>query len=138
MKRSLLVLVMATLFMCQSVVAQITVATNVRKDYDWNSSKKEWVLTSEDNTVNTLFEFNKDLTMVRHTTSTISSTYYIKSGKENTEQHYFEYEVVSDVGNKYTMIVDFPNNNIRFIGKYSNGTFFLVRHSIKKSWIEEG
>ena len=132
------ILMIAVLFMCQSVMSQISFATNITNVYDWDSNKQEWILLSTDNTKSTLFEFNKDLTMLKHTTSTLSSTYYIKSVKEDKVKNHFEYGVVSDVGNKYTLIVDFKNYNIRFIGKRSDGSLFLIRHTIKQSWIEEG
>jgi hypothetical protein len=115
-------------------LAQMSISTNQRDDYDWDDTKKQWQLISEDPKSATLFEFNKDMTMFKHTTETISSSYYIKSKAYNDEIKCWEYEVVSDVGNKYKLILDTDNNNLRFIGTTGSGDKFLVRHTIKRLW----
>lgn len=116
--------------------AQMHISTNLRQDYSWSESQDKWVLTSEDDQSSTLFDFNKDLTMFTHTTATITSTYYIKSSTKNTDNNTWEFDVVSDVGNKYHVILDPDNNNIRFIGTDSNGDTYLVRHTIKQIWTD--
>ena len=77
---------------------------------EWNNcSNKEY---------NSLFTFNKDVTMITHTTSKLKSVYYIKdieNNQEDSEDLLFKYEVVSDVGNEYLMYFDLSNEQIRIL-----------------------
>lgn len=130
MRKTILILV-AT-FAAFLTNAQMHISTNLREDYIWSNSKDNWVKTNSDENSNTLFDFNRAQTMFTHTTSSISSTYYIKSIENDKEKGTWEYEVVSDVGNKYLCILDIKNENIRFIRKDKDGTVYLVRHTIKR------
>jgi|ERR1035437_3816734 hypothetical protein len=114
--------------------SQFHISTKICETFSWNQGA--WVLTNQDNEVSTLFDFNKEMTMFTHTTATISSSYYIKSSS-HTEEKIWEYDIVSDVGNNYHFILDLKNNNLRFIGKNKDGSLFLVRHTIKRSWSDD-
>ncbi len=137
MKQIFLLLYMAGSLLFSKTEAQMHISTNLREDYVWSDNQEKWILVSSDDGSATLFDFNKDMTMMTHTTATISSTYYIKSSVENKENQTWDFEVVSDVGNKYRMLLDMKNNNIRFIGKDKDETSFLVRHTIKRLWFDE-
>jgi len=116
--------------------AQMNISTNLRQDGYWDEEKEEWIIVSEDEDELTFFEFNKDFTMFKHTTPGITSAYIIKSQTKDEERNQFELTVVSDVGNKYMMILDVTNNNLRFLYE-KKGTMWMVRHSIKRTWFDD-
>ena len=74
--------------------------------------------------------------MFKHTTASLTSAYMIKSSEEDKEREQWELDIVSDVGNKYTMIIDLKNDNIRFIYK-GDDKMYMVHHTIKKVWFDE-
>ena len=78
----------------------------------------------------------KDFTMFKHTTPTLTSAYIIKSNKENKESNQFELDIISDIGNKYLMIIDFKDNNVRFVYEKDN-IIYMVHHTIKKVWFDD-
>ncbi len=82
----------------------------------------------------TFFEFNKKMTMFKHTTPTITSTYIIKSMKENKEKKQWECNIVSDTGNKYFMILQ--KNDVIFL-YIKNDDTYLLDYRIKRTWFEE-
>lgn len=135
MKLRLITICLLT-FMSISVFAQMNISTNFRQDGIWDNEKEEWSIFSTDDEELTFFEFNKDFTMFKHTTATITSAYMIKSQKYDEENERYEFDVVSDVGNKYYMVFDLKNENVRFIYE-REGSMFLVQHSIKKVWFDE-
>lgn len=124
-----------TLLLVKHSSAQMHISTSMRSDYSWSSIKEEWILISDDENEKTFFDFNKDFTLMKHTTSSITSTYIIKSYNEDKPKKQWEFAITSDVGNDYVMILDLKNNNVRFIGK-SKGELFLVKHLIKKVWFD--
>lgn len=134
MNRIKLILLLCVII--QPVFAQMNISTNLRQDGYWDEKNEEWVVISTDDEEFTFFEFNEEYTMFKHTTPTITSAYIIKSKKEDKEQQQFELSIVSDVGNKYTMVLDFKNSNLRFM--YVKDDYLLmVQHDIKKIWFDE-
>tara|TARA_B110000285_G_scaffold214677_1_gene260305 strand:- start:877 stop:1251 length:375 start_codon:yes stop_codon:yes gene_type:complete len=116
--------------------AQMNISTNLRQDGVYNEVSKEWEVISTDDEVLTFFEFNKDFTMFKHTTASITSAYMIKSSEEDKKREQWELDIVSDVGNKYVMIIDLKNDNVRFIYK-NDDKMYMVHHTIKKVWFDE-
>jgi len=116
--------------------AQMNISTNLRQDGVWNEEDNEWSILSKDEEAITFFEFNKDFTMFKHTTATITSGYIIKSQKKDEESKEIELEIVSDVGNKYLMIIDLKDYNLRFLYK-RDGNLYMVHHTIKKVWYDD-
>lgn len=120
----------------QPMFAQMNISTNLRQDGYWDDNKEEWIIVSTDDEEFTFFEFNADYTMFKHTTPSITSAYIIKSKKEDKEQEQFEMTIVSDVGNKYMMIIDFKNRNLRFV--YAKEDYLImVQHDMKKVWFDD-
>lgn len=117
------------------VFAQLNITTNFRQDAIWDEEQEEWEVLSTDENV-TFFEFNKELTLFKHTTNSITSTYIIKSFEYNEEEAKYTMVVVSDVGNEYDMIVDGLNSYVGFFYYYDDA-YVLVRHTIKKIWFKE-
>jgi hypothetical protein len=117
------------------VLRELSISTNYRQDAVWNNGEEKWDVSSEKED-GTLFEFNKELTMFKHTTATITSNYYIKSYEYDDEKVSYTMIVTSDAGNEYEMIIDGINNCVAFFYWYDN-EYYLVRHTIKNSWYEE-
>ena len=135
MTRNLFTTVLTLLFSVQ-LLAQMNISTNLRQDGVYDEEKEEWTVLSSNDEELTFLEFNKDFTMFKHTTASVTSAYMIKSNKKDEERDQFELDIVSDVGNKYLMIIDFKNNNLRFIYE-SEGKLYMVHHTIKKVWFDE-
>lgn len=123
------------LFLTYATFAQLGISTNYRQDAYWKNDTEEWIVTSTDEG-GTLFEFNRELTMFKHTTETITSTYYIKEWDYNEEEVKYTMKVTSDAGNDYEMIIDGVNNCVAFFYWYED-VYYLVRHTIKNSWFND-
>jgi len=135
MKSKLITICLLT-FMSINVFAQLNISTNFRQDGIWDKEKEEWTIFSTNEDELTFFEFNKDFTMFKHTTASITSAYMIKSSEHDEERDQYELDIVSDVGNKYLMIIDVKNNNVRFIYE-KDGNLLMVHHTIKKLWSDD-
>lgn len=133
--RTKLLTVLLFTFLSVSLFAQLNVSTNLRRDGIWDDEKEEWSIFPGNEEI-TFFEFNKDFTMFKHTTTSITSAYIIKSLTYDEENETYEFDIVSDVGNKYYLTLDMKNENIRFVYE-REGEIFLVNHSIKRMWLDE-
>lgn len=56
----------------------------------------------------------------------------IHDDEDGNDQYIFD--IVSDIGNKYTMIFDSKNDNMRFISEDGSR---MVKHRIKSTWKDE-
>jgi hypothetical protein len=133
LNKLLLVIVLAINLSC---FAQMNISTDLREDYVWSELEGDWVFVSSNKSEFTFLKFNEELTMFQHTTPTITSAYIINSNEYDEERDQYTFDVTSDVGNNYTLIIDVNNNNVRFIGENEYG-LFVVRHNIKRLWLEE-
>ena len=130
-----LITTIIALFIVSFSFAQLTISTDFRQDAYWSTDKEEWNVTSTDDG-GTLFEFNKELTLFKHTTETITSTYYINKWEYDEEEVKYTMEITSDAGNEYEMIIDGINNCVAFF-YYIGDEYYLVRHTIKNTWLKE-
>ncbi len=112
------------------------ISTDLREDYVWSESEEDWIFVNSNDSEFTFFNFNEELTMFKHVTPSITSAYIINSNDYDEERDQYTFEITSDVGNNYTMIIDVNNNNVRFIGENENGVY-IVRHNIKRLWFDE-
>lgn len=124
-----------TMLLVGNVFGQLNISTNLRQDAIWKAAEEEWDVLSTDDS-GTLFAFNKELTTFKHTTETITSTYYIKKWDYNEEETKYTMQVTSDAGNDYEMIIDGVNNCVAFF-YWRDDQYILVRHTIKNTWIKE-
>ena len=124
------------LFYIQLCFGQLNVSTDNRTDFNWDSENEDWVFESDDEESLTFFEFNKEFTYVKHTSASATSGYLIKSQEHDEEDGNNQYlmAVVSDVGNKYIMIYDVKNENIRFITEDFSR---MIKFKIKSAWTDE-
>ena len=123
-------------FITTIVFGQLRVSTYSRLDFSWDESNDDWKFESEDEESLTFFEFNEDFTLVKHTTSSSTSGYLIKSQEHDEEDGADQYifTIVSDLGNKYIMVYDFKNKNIRFIPEDFSK---MIKFKIKSTWSDE-
>jgi len=132
-----IVLIQLIIVVCSlQLIAQMNISTNLRQDFVYDNTKEEWNVSFKNEDELTFFEFNKDFTMFKHTTSTMTSAYIIKSSKEDKERNQFELDIISDIGNKYLMLIDFKDNNVRFIYE-KDSIMYMVHHTIKKVWFDD-
>lgn len=136
MKYKILLTVLIAVISTQLLAQKMNISTNLREDCVYDSVANQWdVLSSNDDEL-TFFEFNKDFTMFKHTTPSITSAYMIKTNKEDKEKNQFQLEIVSDVGNAYIMVIDLNEQNMKFF--YERGeSLYMVKHTIKKVWFDE-
>ena len=134
MKKLLLTL---SIIVCaiQHSYSQMHITTYLTRTAIYNEYREEYEEVDKIDEV-TFFEFNKGLTLFEHTTNTIKSSYTIQSSKQDKVNERWEFIILSDVGNKYMMIIDFPNNNLRFIC-VRDGVTYLKQYSIKRVWFDE-
>jgi hypothetical protein len=76
------------------------------------------------------------LTTFHHTTASISSDYFISKYDYNEEEVKYTMTITSDAGNEYEMIIDGINNCVCFF-YWRDNVYYLVRHTIKSTWIKE-
>ena len=81
-----------------------------------------------------LFELNAGKTMFTHTTSNMTSHYYVQSSKFDTQYNLYTYEVVSDVGNKYVFYIPPGGTGNLSIFKDQGNKSYMIRHHIRRSW----
>jgi mRNA-degrading endonuclease HigB of HigAB toxin-antitoxin module len=72
---------------------------------------------------------NANEDMMVHKTSDMTSTYYVTESE--SEEDFITYEVVSDVGNEYTVIFDVQRMLVKFIGTDDEGDIYLTMYAIK-------
>lgn len=123
MKRLIFIL-LVILFTGETVYAQIYVTTNTWLHGKFNKATKQYNLVSVDNNQSSSFEFDKEFTYVKHLVSEKSTSYYlIKSQKKNEVDNSWEFDIISDAGYSYFMIIDIANENIRFIYRTTRNTY---------------
>jgi len=133
-KRLLLLVSMLTLTICS--MAQLSISTSMREDGIWDNLNTKWDIYSKDSS-GTFIEFNKELTMFKHTTATITSNYKITSYEYDEKEVAYTMQVVSDVGNEYELIVDGLNELVIFFYYNDDEEYVMVRHLMKKTWFKE-
>ncbi len=114
---------------------KMNISTTHLKVAKRNEKTEKYDLVNEEDEV-TFFEFNKRFTMFKHTTPSSTSTYIIKSSEYDKEKSQWDFEIVSDAGNKYFMLLDLKNSSIVLFFE-RDGESYLALRKIKKLWFEE-
>lgn len=109
--------------------AQTSITCKSRETCWWNVGNEEFDVCSDPVFDNSLFVMNKNEDMLVHKTSEMTSTYYVTSTE--AEEDYITYEVVSDVGNEYTVIFDVQRMLVKFMGTDDEGDIYLTMYAIK-------
>lgn len=98
----------------------------IEKEYEYQYGYEE----------NSMFKVNKKMSMFEHTTSDMSSTYYVSSSRYDEDEQTLTMDVVSDVGNKYQYEFDVKNDLIS-VQYDRDGESYLIIFTVKKFWTEE-
>ncbi len=115
------------------VNGQITLSTKSKKNGVWNKEDKEWKIVSKKDEMYSFFEFNKEFTWFQHTTKKSRTAFLIKSIQTFEEEQKYRMKVISDVGNKYEVVLDLKNKNLKFLHP-PDSTTQLTQYSIKEVW----
>lgn len=125
-------------FLCSKeyLYAQTLISTILRQEGKFDPVTKQYSPVSKNREESSYFEFDKDFTMFRHLTAAKTSLYFIKSIKENEQRSCWEFDVLSDAGYSYYLIIDMLNGNMRFIYK-EKGTTYLTQFKVNKYWVDK-
>ena len=124
MRRFRLLFVMVALFASSMMYAQVSFSCNYRQTCQVGEDlevDEDLCSGYEDNS---LFVINEQETMFTHTTSTIKSAYYINVSSYDEENETWTFQVVSDVGNKYTYI--FKPDEKEIVAIPEDLSFFII------------
>lgn len=124
------------LYSTGTLYAQVLISSNLRQDGKFNKTTKVYDSTLRDRKETSYFEFDKEFTVCRHITPTKTSIYYIISTKSDELYGRWEFDVLSNAGYSYYMILDILNNNIRFVYK-DKGSTHVAQFAINKFWAEK-
>jgi hypothetical protein len=115
---------------------QMNISTNLTQNFAWDTETRGWVPSSEEVEDYTFFSFNEEYSMLKHTTSKMTSAYLVKSISKDTLDNdpLLLLDIVSDVGNQYLMIIDINDNTLRFIDEDFT---FMKSQSIKNIWTDK-
>ncbi len=115
---------------------QMNISTNLTQNFAWDTETRGWVPSSEEVEDYTFFSFNEEYSMLKHTTSKMTSAYLVKSISKDTLNNdpLLLLDIVSDVGNQYLMIIDINDNTLRFIDEDFT---FMKSQSIKNIWTDK-
>lgn len=140
---SLFLALLLSSFNIQAQTAQtqtaLHITTSSKQLCYWDADTKKFDINCDDNPEYvSLFEFNADGTVITHTTSNIKSSYFVTSKKYDADYAADEYEVTSDVGNKYTFIVNLNAKNFVILsdGHSSTANDYIIKYAIKSHWTE--
>jgi len=83
-----------------------------------------------------MFTLNSDESIFTHVTNDLKSSYYVSKKQYDSDYDEYEYDVTSDVGNKYTFFVDLKNNLLKIMSfkESSPSDSYLILFTLKNSW----
>lgn len=116
--------------------AQIYISTNFTRYGKFNYKTNEYDPSFRNNASPSILEFDKDFTILTHKIDTLTSIYLVKSINKDTTNRRWEFDIISDTGYSYYMIIDMMNENIRFL--YRKRDFaYLTQLEIDKLWVDQ-
>ncbi len=139
MKKSIalkIILITISLIFIQNLAkAQLNISTEGAEYQKYDTKTKDWINDGEDTNKVTLLEINEDATVMKHTTNTGKSTYYVKSFQKHVNsanQDVFNYTVMSDTGNSYDLFINPTDKTFKCIYSDDNGKLMCVVFFIKR------
>ncbi len=115
--------------------AQIYVSCTARRIFQYNKETDsfDFLYKYEENS---LFELYKDLMMFKHTTPTITSSYYIQESSFDEDNGMLMCMVKSDVGNDYFYNFEFENEEVMVIYTNDDDELVMIIFTVKKMWTD--
>ena len=123
-------------FISFSLFGQMSMSTDYKTNFIWDDKNEDWVEISSDKNNIGFFEINRELTLIKHTTSKGITAYMIKSFELDEETGQYMIDLMSDSGYEYFLIFDLEKENLRFIF-YIEEDLFMSRYNIKRMWMED-
>lgn len=116
------------------LIAQLNISTELTLISVFNDKKDKWENREPIDEV-TFLEFNKDMTILKHTTPSFTLNFIIKdlNEKKNGE---VELDLISDSGTDYLLILNFEEKIISLIGMLDD-TLFTYSYLIKNLWTND-
>jgi len=118
------------------VHGQIHISTNLWQYGKFNYKTNLYDSAFKDNQASSSFEFDKDFTILKHKADSKTSIYLIRSKKKDEVNNRWEFDVISDAGYSYYMIIDMLNKNMRFIYRVK-GFAYVAQFGIERIWIDK-
>lgn len=114
----------------------LNISTSYKEICNWNPATSDFDQCGDNAEFASMFTLNADETMFNHTTSTIKSAYYVTKKEYSSTCSCYEYDVTSDVGNKYTFIVDLDHNMVKILssGHDNAKDDYLITFTVKSHW----
>jgi hypothetical protein len=106
---------------------------DTREECQWDTVSQNFA-DCQKSDENSLFKLNKEKTMFEHTTENLKSAYYVTKYEFDDVNEVDVYDVTSDVGNKYTFILDDVSSEIRIVGTSKDGSIYMLRMHVKQTW----
>ncbi len=126
------------MFFAVSIQAQTAqnISTNYKQTCYWSKSSAAFTDCGDNKEYSSLFKINSDATMFYHTTNDIKSTYYVSKKNYLSNCDCYSYDVISDVGNKYTFIVDLEKNQLKIMSLNHSSTDddYMILFKVKSNW----
>ena len=123
------------LLLATTIKAQTHYSCDTKQVCNWNATTKAFDDCGTKDEYSCMFTMNADESIFNHTTPTMKSAYYVQSKSYDAATQGTLYEVTSDVGNKYTFIINMTSKMVGILssGK-ANATDYLIKFTIKSSW----
>jgi len=118
------------------VHGQIHISTNSWQYGKFNYKTSVYDSAFKDNPASSSFEFDNDFMILRHKADSKTSLYLVRTKKRDEVNNRWEFDLISDVGNSYYMIIDVMNKNLRFIYRIK-GIAYVAQFDIERIWIDK-
>ena len=129
MKKTLILLF---ILIASYLEAQVSFSCNYRQDCTWNTANESFDIC-EGGPEYSLFTFNDLETVIVHTTPLGESAYFILNKYAKEEKKLYFYNLVSDTGNNYLLVLDPKHTEIRVLHKIDK-EFYLTKFTIKSGF----
>ena len=114
----------------------VHMSTSYKQTCYWNEGTKKFDECGDNTEYASMFTLNADESIFTHVTNDLKSSYYVSKKQYDSDYDEYEYDVTSDVGNKYTFFVDLKNNLLKIMSfkESSPSDSYLILFTLKNSW----
>jgi hypothetical protein len=111
-------------------------STSYKQTCYWNEGTKKFDECGDNTEYASMFTLNSDESIFTHVTNDLKSSYYVSKKQYDSDYDEYEYDVTSDVGNKYTFFVDLKNNLLKIMSfkESTPNDSYLILFTLKNSW----
>lgn len=134
--KKIILLLIVILSAATAAYSQIHITTSLRQEGKFNKLTKVYDSAFKDKKESTVFELDRDFTVLKHSTINKTTWYLIKSLKKDTKSGCWEFDILSERGYSYFMIIDILNGNIRFVYRASDHTY-VSQYTINNFWVDK-